>query len=114
MAKLSSEELNELQSADTWEDADETVQPAVKTPRAVVSVAFSREDFESIVALAKKSGMKTSEFIRAAAMDKAAPKPREVAIISVSGGVQTSYVSISQPRVKTEVTQPEPAIYATA
>lgn len=115
MSRLSRDELHELQSAETWEDVGETIQPAAKAPRAVVSVAFSREDFESIVELARKSGMKTSEFIRSAAMDKATPKPREETIIAVSGGVQTSYVSISPPRAKTEVTtRPEPSIYATA
>lgn len=114
MAKLSKEELNELQSAEAWEDTDEAVQPATKAPRAVVSVAFSREDFERIVELAKQSGMKTSEFIRLAAMDKATSKPRESPIISVSGGVQTSYVTISPPRQVKTATQPEPSIYATA
>lgn len=40
----------------------------VRVPRAVVSVAFRREDFELVAAAAERANMKLSEFIRAAAL----------------------------------------------
>ena len=76
MAKLSKEELEELQSAESWEGTDQTVQtvqPSSKFARAIVSVAFSREDFETVAEYARQHGMKTSEFIRLAALDKTTP-----------------------------------------
>jgi hypothetical protein len=115
MTRMSKEELQELQSPETWEDAGEVVRPTTKPPRAVVSVAFSREDFEAIADHAKKRGMKTSEFIRRAALDMASPKHPEPIFVSVTGGVYTEYVSVSAPRPKTEVrTNQEPPVYATA
>jgi pectin methylesterase-like acyl-CoA thioesterase len=115
VARMSKEELEELQSAETWEGTGAATQVNLKPARAVVSVAFSREDFETIVDYAKQHGMKTSEFIRRAALDKAMPKHREPLVISVTGGVYTEYVSVSAPRAKTEVsTTPGPAVYATA
>jgi hypothetical protein len=115
VAKLSKEELEELQSAESWEDTDETVQPSSKSARAIVSVAFSREDFETVVEYARQHGMKTSEFIRRAALEKTTPKRVEPLVVSVTGAVYTEYVTVSAPRAKTTVsTTPEPAVYATA
>ena len=68
MARLADEELEELQTPDNWEDAEDAVQPPVKAPRAVVSIAFSREDFQMVADYAKRHGMKTSEYIREAAL----------------------------------------------
>ena len=58
--------------------------------------------------------MKTSEFIRRAALDATTPRQQEAAVVSVTGAVYTEYVSVAAPRVKTEVsTTAEPASYAT-
>jgi hypothetical protein len=115
VAKMSWEELEELQSAETWEGTGETVRPSPKSARAIVSVAFSREDFETIAEYARQHGMKTSEFIRRATLDKVTPKREEPVVFSVTGAVFTGYVSVSAPRAKTKVsTKPEPAVYATA
>ena len=73
MAKISKEELEELQSAESWESTDETVEPSPRPARAIVSVAFSREDFETVAEFARQHGMKTSEFIRRAALEKTTP-----------------------------------------
>jgi hypothetical protein len=114
MAKLTKEELEELQNPETWEDIDETVQPTTKPARAVVSVAFARDDFETVVEAAKQRGMKTSEFIRQAALEKTSSHPQRAKILVVSGSVQTGYAAVSGPRVKTTVTTyPESGIYAT-
>lgn len=115
MARMSKEELEELQSAETWEGTGAATQVNLKPARAVVSVAFSREDFETFADHAKQHGMKTSEFIRRAAQERAMPKHREPLIISVTGGVYTKYVSVTAPRAKTEVsTTLGPAVCATA
>lgn len=114
MAKLTRDELEELQDPEAWEDMDEPAQPATKPARAVVSVAFARDDFETVVEAAKQRGMKTSEFIRQAALEKTIPQPQRGQILVVSGSVQTSYAAVSGPRVKTTVTiYPEAGIYAT-
>lgn len=49
-----------------WENAE--VRMPEKAPRAVVSVAFDRGDFERIAAKARGLGEKTSEYIREAAL----------------------------------------------
>ena len=112
MAKLTKDELEELQGPETSEDTDEPVQPATRTARAVVSVAFARDDFETVVAAAKQHGMKTSEFIRRAAMEKTSLKSQQAQVLVVSGSIQTGHTVVSGPRVKTTVTTvPEPEVY---
>jgi hypothetical protein len=59
------EELQNQESRD-WERAES--RPGRKKPRAVVSVAFNREDFEAVAAFAERAGMKLSQFIRSAAI----------------------------------------------
>lgn len=112
MGKLSEEGLAELQDPQTWDDEEDAVRPAVKSPRAIVSVAFSREDFEVLVAHAKQHGMKTSEFIRRAALERMSPKQQPVAV-SVTGAVYTRYPAVAPPRPKIEVRMPEPPVRAT-
>lgn len=101
VAKLTKEELAELQDPNTWEDVGE-VRPAVRSPRAIVSVAFSRDDFIAVAEYAERHGMKTSEFIRRATLERLAPIERE-AIVSVSGSVQTGDADIAAPRPTVEV-----------
>lgn len=115
MAIMSKEELEELERAESWEETGENVQPSSKSARAIVSVAFSREDFEAIAEFARHHGMKMSEFIRRAALDRMTPKREEPCVVSVTGAVYTEYVSVSAPRARTRVTTTsEPAVYATA
>lgn len=81
---MSDAELRELQDPETWEAGGE-VQPAAKSGRAIVSVAFTRADFERVAIEAQRRGMKTSEFIRAAALERI-DSPRGTArVVSVSG-----------------------------
>lgn len=63
----------ELQNPENWDFEKADVRPGVKKSRAVVSVAFTREDFELVARAAEEFGMKVSEFIRAAALDRAQP-----------------------------------------
>ena len=65
------EELVELQDPGSWDLDDPQVRPPVKQPRAVVSVAFSRADYEQVVRRARAAGKTTSEYIREAALERA-------------------------------------------
>ena len=66
-----SEEEKELQNPETWDFDQAVVRPGTQKARAVVSVAFARDDFELVASAARQSEMKTSEFIRGAALAKA-------------------------------------------
>lgn len=61
----------ELENSDNWDYERPIVREPVKAPRVVVSVAFHRPDFARVSQAAERSGMKTSEFIREAAIEKA-------------------------------------------
>jgi hypothetical protein len=62
--------LENLEESDF--DNAEIYRPNERKRRAVVSVAFSSEDFERVARAAR--GMKTSEFIRNAALEKINPR----------------------------------------
>ena len=62
---------NELQNPETWDIGQAVVSTGTKKVRAVVSVAFARDDFEQVAEAARQSNMNTSEFIRTAALSKA-------------------------------------------
>ena len=66
MTKLSDDEL---QYPGTWDFEKAEIHPGRKNARAIVSVAFSREDFEQVCLAAAKRGVKLSAFIRAATLD---------------------------------------------
>ena len=57
-----------LQDKQTWDWDRAEARPARKKARAVVSVAFNREDFETVALYAEHAHMKVSEFIRSAAL----------------------------------------------
>ncbi|MGH2534798.1 MAG: hypothetical protein ACRDJW_21270 [Thermomicrobiales bacterium] len=81
---MQEQELRELQDPATWDDkSDEILQPA-RSPRAVVSVAFGKEDFARVAQHARESGMKTSEFIRLATLDRVAKGHRRKSGVTVS------------------------------
>ena len=71
MAK-SDKELARMEDAGYWDaDRDENHAPA-KKGRAILSVAFSREDFDRVAEVAEEAHMRVSEFVRGAALEKAA------------------------------------------
>src|SRR4051812_11389135 len=113
MDEQSSEELDELQDPNTWEDEGD-VRPPVRSPRAVVSVAFPREDFQRIASYAKRHGMKTSEFIRQAALECSAPPSSHSEILAVTGRVKTGFPATTSNKSQVKVkTKPEDS-YVTA
>ena len=58
----------ELQDPGTWDFESAETHPGRKAARAIVSVAFSREDFELVCSAAEKRGVKLSALIRAATL----------------------------------------------
>jgi hypothetical protein len=65
MKDRDSKDLHDPESWD-WEHAQS--RAGRKKPRAVVSVAFKRDDFETVALCAERAHMKVSEFIRSAAL----------------------------------------------
>jgi hypothetical protein len=65
------EELEALEHADEWDFDRAGRRPGVEQARAIVSVAFQRQDFERLTRCADQLHMRTSAFIRAAALEKA-------------------------------------------
>ena len=61
-------------SLDNWDFERAEKRPGVQKSRAIVSVAFSRDDFEQVGLEAERLGMKVSEFIRRATLDRARPR----------------------------------------
>jgi len=95
------EELQNQESRD-WERAQ--ARPGRKKPRAVVSVAFNREDFETVAAFAERAGMKLSQFIRSAAIGCAEGKMLVVFLTSGSpdggGGGLLSLPAVTEANTK--------------
>ena len=93
------EEEQSLREAETWDIDQAVVNPPVQHRRSVVSVAFSREGFDRVAQAAKQNDLKTSEFIRIAALEKAASDTRistfGLAGTSQWGGFVTSSYSMA-------------------
>ena len=73
----------DLQDESTWDYDKAELRPASPSNRVVVSVAFARQDFQRVGEYAESVNMRTSEFIRTAALDKLS-KPAEVSVFSCS------------------------------
>lgn len=61
----------ELQNPDEWDLESAELRGPVRRSRAVVSVSFNAEDFDLVDEAAESTGMKLSEFIRTAAIQRA-------------------------------------------
>ncbi len=65
---------NEMENAETWDLENAEVRPPVSGRRSVVSVAFPPADLSRVARAARAKGLKLSEFIREAAIEKASPE----------------------------------------
>jgi hypothetical protein len=105
------EELN-LQDESMWDFDKAETRPASRSNRVVVSVAFARQDFERVAEHAESVNMKTSEFIRAAALDKVS-KPAEASTFSCSvsnaGFIITGSGIGTSTQVRSPASRDEPA-----
>jgi predicted DNA binding CopG/RHH family protein len=68
---MDEQDIRELENPENWDFEKVQSHPGVKKPRAVVSVAFSREDFEKVEEQAEKLGVNLSRFVREAALERA-------------------------------------------
>jgi hypothetical protein len=97
MKDRDSKELHDPESWD-WEHAQS--RAGRKKPRAVVSVAFSRSDFERVAVYAERAGMRVSEFIRSAALGCA--EGRYLVVVPSAGSPDAgSTVYLSTPPAPT-------------
>jgi hypothetical protein len=104
-----------LTDPNEWDFQEAQTKPPVKGRRAVVSVAFPAEDFQTVSKYAESFGMKISEFIRSAAVERTRPHDSAA---SVAGGgtacvfvVQTGTASVTKASSASAfVEQPEDAL----
>lgn len=89
----------ELENADNWDlENAEKAAPAARKARAVVSVAFPGEDFESVAEMAEQLGMKTSEFIRVVTLGVVRGTVSQADFVMVAGDQREEiYIGASQP-----------------
>lgn len=78
----------DLENPDNWDFARAERRPGTKQGRAVISVAFPREELEIIAEAAEQRATTVSAFIREAALEKAAPRSR-ILYLTVTGTMQT-------------------------
>ena len=77
---LGKKELEELPDPDSCDDSKLAIVGPGRRPRAVVSVAFQRDEFELVAGQARSQGVSTSGFIREAAVSRARASARLVSI----------------------------------
>ncbi len=105
----------ELQDESNWDFEQAETRPPTRSNRVVVSVAFARQDFEEVAEYAESVNMKTSEFIRTAALEKVGSQAEASGIsCSVSNaGVIIAGAGIGiSTQVRGSFFQIEPAIIA--
>ncbi len=83
---MDNQDIQQLQNAENWDTDHPDVRLPEKQGRAVVSVAFNRGDFDRVARRAKERGMKTSEFIRSAALDHATHHGGQPIIMTMTDG----------------------------
>jgi hypothetical protein len=98
--------LDDLRDPSRWDGQAAEAHAPVKGPRAVVSVAFSREDFNRVGEQARALGMRTSEFIRKAALNRLEAGPAQ----APSPGVRLIRVSVKNGPSESSVEERGPSI----
>lgn len=84
--KDSERNLRDLENEGSWAWEKAETRPAVESRRTVVSVAFPRAEYEQVARYASSVGMKTSEFIRNAALRMASGHGEALTTLSGSNG----------------------------
>jgi hypothetical protein len=82
---VGTKEPQNLEDREMWDFDKAERHSAVRNPRSVVSVAFSRDSFDRVAQSAEQFGMKVSEFIREAALEKANGSRGTAILTSASG-----------------------------
>lgn len=95
---MNQERDRELEKPETWDFEGAEVGKPVKSSRVVVSVAFRRDDFALVTEYAERIGKKTSEFIRASAIERAGGQGAGVLVYG-SGSIGTSWWTEQMPAI---------------
>jgi hypothetical protein len=66
---MEKDEIEELQDPATWDDQADEVLPPAQSPRVVVPVTFSPEDFARVARYARAHGLQTTQLIHDATLD---------------------------------------------
>ncbi len=82
---MSERTMDRPEEQDEWDLEHAEKRVPSRRARAIVSVAFPREDFEAVEIAAERLGKKLSEFIREAAVARALPQETPRAVISFAG-----------------------------
>ena len=67
---MEEQKRRELRDPASWDVERGETRTAVPSPSAIVSVAFSPAEYEEVTSYARRKRMKTSEFMRKAALDR--------------------------------------------
>ena len=62
------DDLHELEDAERWDDDHDEVLPPATSPRVVVPVAFTTEDFGPLAEAGRRRGLSTAAYIAAIAL----------------------------------------------
>src|SRR5688500_8727314 len=97
-----SDNLTQLDDPEEWDFERAELAKPVQSGRTVVSVSISKDDFGRLSTYAERLGMRTSEFIRRAALAYV-QKPARESIVYSAGGSGGSVIFTSAPIAKTDV-----------
>jgi hypothetical protein len=78
------DEMKNLEDEANWDWSKFEGRSGGTARRTVASVSFRKPDFQTVARAAHRMGMKTSEFIRSAAMQAAQSRGREGQVFGVS------------------------------
>lgn len=98
--------LRDLENVEQWDLENAEMHAPAKSARVVVSVSFPRSTFDRVAQRAEQLGLRTSEFIREAAIEKAAsPEPAQVISFSgtLTGGLVINGARTSGPLGQTRL-----------
>lgn len=84
---------------DDWDYDNPTRHEPAKNPRAIVSVAFSRAEFDQITAAAKARDMKLSAYIRESTLRCQQPRPEVATPHSPGGATRGTRTQGTKPRL---------------
>ena len=73
---MNDDDSRALEDPDEWDFEGAECHTPARSGRAVVSVDFSSEDFAAVTEAAHQHGLRMSQFIREAAIEKAAGNAR--------------------------------------
>jgi hypothetical protein len=94
----------QLENPDVWDFDRAESRPPVRGRRSIVSVALLPADLEVISKCAQEAGMKLSEFIREAALDKCRSHPSQAELSGATFSGKGTFVFTSIHRNETRST----------